>query len=93
MIMTDKNIVIGILVTAMLALAACGSANSAGKTETAAEAKTETVVERSAPVSNTPAEKAPAETSAPKSKATETKAEKKPAETVKETQAEKEKKK
>ena len=43
--MTDKNIVIGILVTAMLALAACGSANSAGKTETAAEAKTETVVE------------------------------------------------
>ena len=41
--MTDKNIVIGILVTAMLALAACGSANSAGKTETAAEAKTETV--------------------------------------------------
>ena len=63
------------------------------ETETSESEQTETVVERSAPASNTPAEKAPAETAAPESKATETKAEKKPAETVKETQAETEKKK
>ena len=56
--------------------------------ETAAETHAETVIERSAPASNTPVE-----TAAPETKATETKSENKPAETVKETQAETEKKK
>lgn len=50
--MRDRNIVIAILVGSMLALAACGSVNPAGKTEETAEAAAEATTENTTQMPN-----------------------------------------